>query len=198
MRGVASVDEYIDGAGQFREELRTLRKLLNATDLEETVKWGAPCYTIDGKNVVGIAAFKSYVGLWFHQGALLEDPDGVLINASEGKTKALRQWRFTSAKEIKPKLIKAYVNEAIGLARAGKEIKADRNKPVEIPAELKSTMAEDAALKKAFAALTPGKQREYADHISEAKREATRQSRLEKIIPMIKAGAGLHDKYRNC
>ncbi len=198
MKGAASVDEYIENAEHYQDELRSLRKILTATDLEETVKWGAPCYVIDGKNIVGIGAFKSYVGLWFHQGALLKDPEGVLINAQDGKTKAQRQWRFTSAKEIKPKLIKAYVNEAIGLARAGKEIKADRGKPVVIPDELKHAMAKDAALKKAFAALTPGKQREYADHVGEAKREETRLSRVEKIVPMIKKGGGLHDKYRDC
>ncbi len=89
-----TVDDYIEAAEPWQDELIRLRKILRSTDLEETVKWGAPCYTHDGKNVVGMASFKSYVGLWFHQGALLGDKKKVLINAQEGKTKALRQWRF--------------------------------------------------------------------------------------------------------
>jgi len=113
MQRAESVDDYIENAEHWRPELERLREVLTSTELEETVKWGGPCYTLDGKNIVGMGAFKSYVGLWFHQGALLSDPEGMLVNASEGKTKALRQWRFTSGKDIKPRLIKKYVNEAI-------------------------------------------------------------------------------------
>lgn len=198
MKRYTSVDDYIDGAGQWQAELRKLRDILCATELEETVKWGAPCYTCEGKNVVGLGAFKSYVGLWFHQGALLSDPEGVLVNAQEGRTKALRQWRFDSGKDIKVRSIKAYVKEAIELARQGKEIKADRAKPIVIPPELAAAFKADKKAKAAFDALTKGKQREYADHVADAKREATRLSRVEKIIPMIAKGVGLHDKYRNC
>ncbi len=191
-----TVEDYIESAPAWRDELLALRKILLATPLEETVKWGAPCYTHEGKNVVGIGAFKSYVGLWFHQGALLGDPEGVLINAQEGKTKALRQWRFESKKAIKARVIKAYVKEAIELQAQGKEIKPARNKSVEIPKELASALAKNKRAKAAFDKLTPGKRREYAEYISEAKREATRVSRIEKIIPMILKGVGLHDKYR--
>lgn len=198
MKRFTSVDDYIDHAEHWQDELRTLREILQATDLEETVKWGAPCYTYDDKNVVGLGAFKSYVGLWFHQGALLEDPEGVLINAQDGKTKAQRQWRFESAKQIKARPIKAYVKEAIGLVRDGKEMKADRSKPVVIPPELAAAFKKDKKAKAAFDNLTKGKQREYADHVADAKRDTTRLSRVEKIMPMITKGVGLHDKYRNC
>ncbi len=191
-----SVDEYIENATQWNDELARLREILRSTGLDETIKWGAPCYTSDGKNVVGIAAFKAYFGLWFHQGAQLSDPEGVLINAQSGKTKAMRQWRFTSAKDIKPRVIKAYVKEAIAIETQGKAIKADRAKPLVVPAELRDALATNSAAKAGFDALTKGKRREYADHIAEAKRNDTKQRRLEKILPMIAAGVGLHDKYR--
>jgi uncharacterized protein YdeI (YjbR/CyaY-like superfamily) len=191
-----TVDEYIESTESWQAELIRLRKVLRSTDLEETVKWGAPCYTWGVKNVVGLGAFKSYFGLWFFQGALLADKGKVLINAQEGKTRALRQWRFTSGKEIKARLIKAYVNEAIELQRQGAEIKPDRGRPVEIPPQLKRALAGNKKASHGFRALTPGKQREYADYISSAKREETRSKRLEKIIPMIAAGKGLHDRYR--
>ncbi len=171
---------------------------MNSTKLEETVKWGGPCYVYDGKNVVGMGAFKSYVGLWFHQGALLSDPNNVLINAQEGKTKALRQWRFESKKEIKSRGIKAYVKEAIELQKQGSEIKPTRQKSVTVPAQLHSALTKNRKAKAGFASRTPGKQREYAEYIAEAKREEMKVKRLAKIIPMIVDGAGLNDKYRSC
>ena len=180
MQRAKTVDDYIAGNSQWPEELAKLRKILAESPLEETIKWGAPCYTYQGKNVVGIGAFKSYVGLWFHQGALLSDPDKVLINAQEGKTRAQRQWRFTSGKEIKIGRIKAYVKEAIALQAAGKSIKPARAKTLALPAELKALLKQDAAIKKAFAALTPGRQREYAEHIGSARQEATRNANVNK------------------
>jgi len=198
MKGAKTVDEYIDNHEKWAPELRKLRKILQAADLVETVKWGAPCYTVDGKNVVGMAAFSEYAGLWFHQGVFLSDPDQVLVNAQEGKTKALRQWRFGSAKDIVVKKVRAYVDEAIANQKAGKAIQADRSRPIVVPAELDAVLAKDAAARKAFAALTKGKQREYTDHVGSAKREATRAARAQKVVPLIKQGVGLHDKYRNC
>ncbi|MGI9261067.1 MAG: YdeI/OmpD-associated family protein, partial [Woeseiaceae bacterium] len=150
----------------------------------------------DGKNVVGIAGFKSYVGLWFHQGALLKDEQKVLINAQEGTTKALRQWRMQSAKEIKPAVIKRYVKEAIQLVKDGKSIGPSKKKPLAVPPELKKAIGKTKVAQKKFAELTPGKQREYAQYIATAKREETKQNRLKKILPMIKSGIGLNDKYR--
>ena len=198
MQRAKHVDDYIEKHPDWRDALLKLRKLLQATELEETVKWGAPCYTLDGKNVVGIAAFKEYVGLWFHQGVFLKDPDRVLVNAQEGTTKALRQWRFADAKAIKVGRVKAYLKEAILNQRAGKAVKPDRGKPVVVPAELKAALAKRAKAKRGFAALTMGKQREYADYISSAKRDETKATRLAKILPMIEAGVGLNDKYRSC
>lgn len=198
MQRYESVDDYIDAAEQWGDELRHLRKILLATKLEETVKWGAPLYTHKGKNVVGIGGFKSYVGLWFYQGALLSDPQGVLINAQEGKTKALRQWRFQNKREIKSRTIKAYVQEAILLQEQGEEIKPTRKKSLDLPPELEQALAADRAARKQFDAMTPGKRREYAEYIRDAKRADTKQKRLAKILPMITAGQGLNDKYRNC
>lgn len=195
MRRAKTVDDYIDSSEHWQDELCRLREILVSTGLEETVKWGAPCYTENGKNVVGLGAFKSYFGLWFFQGALLEDAAGYLINAQEGKTKALRQWRMTTKAEIKPAVIKRYVKAAAALAREGKEIKADRAKALVLPDELRNSLrvAKSTA---AFNALRPAQQREYANYIAEAKRGDTKQRRIEKILPMIDAGVGLNDKYR--
>ena len=198
MKRYKTVDAYIAGADDWHEELTKLREILQSTDLEETVKWGAPAYTHNGKNVVGIGSFKSYFGLWFHQGALLSDKKKVLINAQEGKTKALRQWRMHSKKDIQARTIKSYVKEAIAIADSGREIKPDRKKPVVVPVELKKALAKNKKAGAGFKGITPGKQREYADYISDAKRPETKQKRLEKILPMIQEGMGLHDKYRNC
>jgi uncharacterized protein YdeI (YjbR/CyaY-like superfamily) len=191
-----SPDAFFAKDRPWRDELIALRKVLLATGLTEEIKWGAPCYTLNGKNVVGIGGFKSYFGLWFHQGALLKDEKKVLINAQEGKTKALRQWRMASAKDIKPAVIKAYVKEAIALQKAGKEIKPARGKALVIPAELKSALSRNKRAASAFDKLTPGCRREYADYIAEAKRSDTKVRRIKKIMPMIATGAGLNDKYK--
>ncbi|MEM7203159.1 MAG: YdeI/OmpD-associated family protein [Planctomycetota bacterium] len=193
-----TVDEYLEQHGEWRTALRKLRRLLRATELEETVKWGAPCYTLDGKNVVGLGAFQGYVGLWFHQGAFLRDKLGVLVNAQKGKTRGMRQWRFDRAAAIEPKQVSAYLQEAIDNQRAGKAIKPQRGGPLQMPAELEQALAKRKRAKTAFAALTPGKQREYADHVASAKLDKTKTSRVAKILPMIEAGVGLHDRYRNC
>ncbi len=198
MKRAKSVDDYIESHPEWATALKKLRKILTATELEETVKWGGPCYTIGGKNVVGIGAFSEYVGLWFHQGVFLADPDQVLINAQAGTTRGLRQWRFASAKEIAPGRVKAYVLEAIENQKQGKAIVANRDKPVVVPPALKSALARKAKARKAFEALTKGKQREYAEHIASAKQQKTVESRLAKVLPMIEAGVGLNDKYRKC
>ena len=196
MKRFKSVDAYIDAAEQFQDELIQLRKILNSTPLDEEVKWGAPCYTYEGKMVVGMGSFKSYCGLWFYQGALLSDPESVLINAQEGKTKALRQWRFASKKEIKSRVIKAYVKEAIELQKQGLEIKPTKKPDTNIPSQLKSALSKNKKAQAAFKSMTPGKRREYAEYISDAKRDETKEKRIKKIVPMIAAGVGLNDKYR--
>lgn len=196
MKYAKSIDEYFAKADLWKDELLRLRKILLTCPLEETIKWGAACYTHKGKNVVGLGAFKSYVGLWFFQGALLSDKQGVLVNAQEGKTRAMRQWRFGSKREIKAVQIKAYVMEAIKFQSDGKQIKPRRAKTMNMPQELGDALSANRKAKTAFAALTPGKQREYAEYVSEAKRETTRVSRTKKVIPMILTGKGLNDRYR--
>lgn len=196
MKRHKTVDDYVASREIWQDEINRLRAILLSTDLTEEVKWGGPCYTYNGQNVVGIGGFKSYFGLWFHQGALLKDKNKVLINAQEGTTKALRQWRMQSAKDIKPSLIKAYIREAISLVRQGKKIGPEKNKPIVVPPELKKALAKNTQARKAFENLRPGLQREYTEHIASAKREETRQKRIEKILPMISSGKGLHDKYR--
>lgn len=196
MESHKTVQDFIDHHGNRREELVLLRDILLDTELVECVKWGGPCYTINNKNVIGIGAFKSYVGLWFHQGVFLKDKHKVLINAQEGTTKALRQWRFKNITDIDADLVRNYVQEAIENQKAGKEIKAVKAKNIAVPIELKQELESDKELASAFHKLTPGKQREYSEHIGIAKQEKTRLSRLEKSIPLIVKGVGLNDKYK--
>jgi uncharacterized protein YdeI (YjbR/CyaY-like superfamily) len=196
MKRYKTVDDYIAASGQWSTELGKIRSILGGTDLTEEVKWGAPCYTFDGKNVVGMAGFKSYFGLWFHQGALLADDAKVLVNAQEGTTRALRQWRMQSGKDIKPAIIRRYVREAIQLVRDGKQIGPAKKKAPVLPPALKSALGKSKVAKTQFAKLTPGRQREYAEYIASAKRDDTKTSRLKKIMPMIRKGVGLNDKYR--
>lgn len=196
MKGYKTVDEYILNVEEGREILIVLRELIRSTELTETVKWGIPVYTINDKNVLGIAAFKSYVGLWFYNGSFLKDVAGVLFNASEGVTKAMRQWRFTSVDEIDDSLVIKYLNEAIQNQKQGKEQKPERNKPIIIPDELQIEFAEDKELENCFKRFTPGKQREFANYISEAKNTETRKTRVQKVIPLILENIGLNDKYR--
>lgn len=191
------VTAYIEKKTAWSKELQLLRNIMTSLPVEETVKWGSPFYTSEGKNIVGMSAFKNYFGLWFVQGALLKDSKGVLINAQEGKTSAMRQWRFTNADEIDANLIKSYVLEAVQNQKEGKVIKP-KKKPLIIPELLQKELDANPALKEKFESFSLSHKREFADHISEAKREATKQSRLEKIIPMILNKVGLHDKYRNC
>ncbi|MEO1054733.1 MAG: YdeI/OmpD-associated family protein [Bacteroidota bacterium] len=193
-----TVADYFAAQNEWSEALELLRGAVTATELEETIKWGAPAYVLDGKIVIGMAAFKQYVGLWFHQGALLKDEASKLVNAQEGKTKALRQWRFASLEEIHDNMntLKAYIDEAITNQKAGKEIKADRNKELIVPDLLQEKLDQDANLKESFDSFSLSRQREFTEHIDEAKREETKLKRLEKIIPMIQDGVGLNDKYR--
>ncbi|MBO3116593.1 YdeI/OmpD-associated family protein [Winogradskyella sp. DF17] len=199
MKTIRSVDHYIALHPSYSEALHLLRKLILSTELQEAIKWGAPVYTLNGKNIVGLGAFKNHFGLWFFNGVFLKDTENLMVNAQENKTKALRQMRFTHKDEINAPIVLAYVKEAIDNQRQGRELKPERKaKPLVIPNELSSALNADQALKQAFKTLTPGKQREYCEHISSAKRETTKLARLEKIRPMILAGMGLYEKYKNC
>lgn len=196
MNSYKTADEYILNAPNGKEILIVLREIIRSTELKETVKWGGPVYTLNDKNVVGLGSFKSYTGFWFYQGAFLKDEAGVLINATEGITKALRQWRFSSVEEIDDELILKYVNEAIQNQKEGKEMKPDRNNPVIIPEELSTIFNEDEELENCFNRFTSGRQKEFTNYISEAKTVEKRQARIQKIIPLILENIGLNDKYR--
>ena len=191
-----TVDDYLIDITHWQDELLTLRRILLSTALKETLKWGMPCYTYDGKNIVGMAGFKSYFGLWFHQGVFLSDPERVLINAQAEKTKALRQWRMTSSRDIKADIIKAYIVESIEHSKAGKKISPAPPRQLNLPTQLKLALKNDRALKTAFENFRTAQQCDFADYISSAKQEATKQRRLEKIIPLIQDGMGLNDKYK--
>ncbi|MCB1184362.1 YdeI/OmpD-associated family protein [bacterium] len=196
MAKLGDIEAYIAAHPAWAASLTTLREVLCREGLEETIKWGSPVYCLAGRNVVGLGAFKSYVGLWFFQGALLDDPDGVLVNAQEGKTRAQRQWRFGPADRIPRTKVRAYVREAMENQRRGREIRPERGRPVDVPAELAAALAADPSAAGAFAALSAGCRREYAEHVAEAKREETRRRRVAKILPLIREGAGLNDRYR--
>jgi uncharacterized protein YdeI (YjbR/CyaY-like superfamily) len=190
-----TVEEFISGHPEWKRELALLREIMNRTEMEETIKWGIPVYTIKGKNVLGIGAFKAYAGIWFYQGVFLKDDNSLLLNAQEGKTKAMRQWRFASFEEMDTVLIEQYVAEAISNQKAGKEIKPEK-KPLIIPDHLAEELSRNISLSEAFDTLSLTLKREYAEYIMEAKRETTKLTRMEKITPMILQQIGLNDKYR--
>ena len=192
---IKTVDEFFSKVMHYQKELSILIALMDKTELVESIKWGMPVYTINGKNVVGLGAHKSYFGLWFYSGSLLSDPNNVLINAQEGKTKGMRQLRFQSEEEIDAEVVMPLLLEAIENQKLGKEIKPQKKK-LEIPDELKEALSNSSQLSEAFDSLTPGKQKEYTEYISEAKRIETRLKRLEKITPMILSGVGLNDRYK--
>ena len=165
--------------------------------MDETIKWGIPVFCVNGKNVAGYAAFNNWISIWFYQGVFLNDKKKKLINAQEGVTKALRQWRFDNLEDLQKeeKLIVAYLEEAIQNSKEGKEVKIVRKKLI-IPTELKKALEASKNLQKKFDAFSLSNRRDFAEYIEKAKRETTKQTRLEKIIPMIKSGIGLNDKYK--
>ena len=198
MKKVDSIEEYIEKNFHFKEELSLLRRIVLSAELTEHLKWNAPVYSYEGKNVIGLGAFKEHFGIWFFNGVFLKDEENRLEQAQE-KTKALRQMRFTSMADIDENIVLKYVKEAIENQKLGKEIKPEqKGKEVSVPAELKEALASNSVLRDAFKLLSPAKQREYSEYIEMAKREATKLSRIEKIKPMIIKGVGLNDKYKNC
>lgn len=191
-----SADDFFKNNKLWNEELLKLREILIESGLIETIKWGAPVYTYDGKNVAGILGFKSYFGMWFFQGALLKDKGQLLVSGNEGNTKAMRQMRIFDKKEINKKIILAYIKESIAHIDEGIAIKPDKNKPLIIPPELQSALNKNKKLTSQFDKLNLTKKREFAEYIETAKQEKTKQTRLDKIIPMINEGIGLNDKYK--
>ncbi|MFY0686697.1 MAG: YdeI/OmpD-associated family protein [Cyclobacteriaceae bacterium] len=197
MKKYASPDDYFEQQVSWNDELNLLRSIVGSSGLKETLKWSMPTYVYNEKNIAGIGAFKSYVGIWFFQGALMSDPNNKLVNAQEGKTQAMRQWRFKNLSDIESNrtLILEYIAEAIANQAAGREIRPTK-KPLTIPDELKKELEKNADLRSKFEALNLTHKRDFSEHIASAKRPATKQARLEKIIPMILDGVGLNDKYK--
>jgi uncharacterized protein YdeI (YjbR/CyaY-like superfamily) len=174
-------------------EIAELQRILSAFDLREERKWGKPCYTLDGKNVVIIQGFKDYCALGFFQGALLKDPKQLLVQL--GQVRAARVMKFTSAEEIATKAptIEAYVREAVGAAKAGLKVETTpREFPV--PEELAEKFRDDPRFKRAFHELTPGRQRGWLYHFAAAKQSATRTARIEKAMPAILEGRGFLER----
>jgi len=179
----------------WQEEQALLLAILQKTGLMETIKWGIPVFTYNDRNVVGVAGFKTHFTLWFYNGVFLKDEHRVLTNAQEGKTKALRQWRFTSRDQIDETRIRAYISEAIENEKQGKQWKPQPKEKLSLP-PLFADALKNKGLKECFERLTPYKQNEYIEYLTEAKQEKTKLSRLEKIKPMILQGVGLHDRYK--
>jgi len=195
MKIATSVEEYIENQENFGKSLEILREIICSTQLQETIKWGVPTYTLKNKNVLSISAFKNHFGVWFFNGVFLTDPHNILYNAQEGKTKGLRQLRFTDIEQLNKSVLLDYLYEAIENQRKGLEVKPEK-KPLIIPKELTELFDKNQKLSVIFDSLTLTKKREFAEYISNAKREETKHSRLEKIIPMILNNIGLNDKYR--
>lgn len=188
------IDGYLKKAKRWREEMTKLRGIVLGCALTEELKWGKPCYAFEGKNVVLIVGFKNYCSLLFCKGALLKDPKGILIRPGE-HTQAARQIRFTDVRDIidKQAVLKTYIHEAIAAEKAGLEVKYKKPAELAVPEELRKKMDAIPALKTAFGALTPGRQRGYILYFSGAKQSKTRESRVEKWMPQILKGKGLND-----
>ena len=190
------VDEYLKKAEKWQEESKKLRKIVLDCGLTEESKWGKPCYTFQGSNVVIIQGFKEYCALLFCKGALLKDANRILIQQTEN-VQAARQLRFTNAREIAEMepLLKAYIHEAVEVEKAGLEVSYKKISEFAVPAELQTKLDATPALKKAFAALTPGRQRGYLLYFAAPKQSKTREARIEKYTSQILKGQGLDDDH---
>lgn len=189
-----NVDFYFDKDQKWQAEIRKLRMIVLESPLTEELKWGVPCYTFQKNNIVLIHVFKEYCAILFVKGALLRDPNGILIQQTQN-VQAGRQLRFTSIQEIvtKETIIKDYINEAIKVEKAGLDIPFKKTSEFIIPVELQKKFDEIPELKTAFEALTPGRQRGYILYISAPKQSKTREARVEKYIQQILSGKGIDD-----
>jgi uncharacterized protein YdeI (YjbR/CyaY-like superfamily) len=179
---------------QYPQETKALQEIAKGCGLVEKIKWGKPCYTLEGKNIVLIQRFNDYIALMFFKGSLMKDPEKLLSRIGE-HMQLPRQLRFTAVAEVfkREAVIKAYIKEAIEIERSGAKVKLKAVAEYEVPEELQTKLKADPGLKKAFAALTPGRQKGYLFHIASAKQSATRASRVEKCVPLILAGKGMND-----
>ena len=179
---------------QYPQETESLQDIARNCGLVEKIKWGKPCFTLDGKNIVLIQRFNQYIALMFFKGALLKDPDKLLSRIGE-HMQAPRQFRFTSVEEVEHHAddIKGFIAQAIELEKSGAKVKLKKPAELKMPEELQAKLDADAPLRKAFAALTPGRQKGYIYQVAAAKQSATRVARVEKFAPLILAGKGLMD-----
>ncbi|MBS1582530.1 MAG: YdeI family protein [Bacteroidetes bacterium] len=189
------VDWFFDKPTPWQEAYRQLRTIVLDCGLTEELKWGVPCYTYRKKNVVLIHGFKDYCALLFHKGALLKDDHGLLVQQT-ANVQSARQMRFTSVREIKElaPIVKAYIHEAVAVEKAGLKVALKGAAEFPLPAEFERKLKAMPALKKAFQALTPGRQRGYLLHFASAKQARTREARIEKHLERILDGKGLDDQ----
>jgi uncharacterized protein YdeI (YjbR/CyaY-like superfamily) len=188
------VDAYLKRQTKWRAELAKLRAIFHESGLTEELKWGKPCYALEGKNVALLHEFKEYCAVLFHKGALLKDPKRILVQQTKN-VQAARQIRFTSIADVTKleKTVKAYVREAIAIERAGLKVPLKKTEDFERPPELESKLEASAKLRAAFSKLTPGRQRAYIFHFAQPKLPKTRAARVAKHIPRILEGLGLDD-----
>ena len=189
------VDFFFSKAEKWLEEFEKLRMIILDCGLTEELKWGVPCYTFQKSNIVLIHGFKEYCAILFIKGALLHDANGILIKQTKN-TQAGRQIRFTNVQEIveMETILKGYIYEAIEVEKAGLKVNFKKTTEFKIPAEFKNKLDELPALKTAFEALTPGRQRAYLFHFSQPKQSKTRVARVEKCVDLILDGLGLNDQ----
>jgi uncharacterized protein YdeI (YjbR/CyaY-like superfamily) len=180
--------------GRWKAEITEMRRVLAGFEMKEECKWGKPTYTVDGKNIVIMQGFKDHFGLGFFQGALLKDPKKVLVRL--GQVQAGRVMKFTSVKDVvaKAATIRAYVREAIAVEKAGLRVERKKTSDLGVPEELRERFRRDPRFKRAFEALTPGRQRSYLYHFAAAKQSATRVARIEKAMPAILEGRGFLER----
>jgi len=190
----SKVDFFFDKAQQWQKEFEKLRTIALETQLVEDLKWGCPCYTYGGKNIFLIHGFKEYCALLFFKGALMKDPEKILIQQSEN-VQAARQIRFTDVQQIidLEKVLRNYMFQAVEIEESGAKVEMKKTKEFEMPEEFQQKLDENSLLKEAFEALTPGRQRAYLLYFSSPKQSKTRESRIEKYIPEILNGKGLND-----
>jgi uncharacterized protein YdeI (YjbR/CyaY-like superfamily) len=183
---------------KFTQAIGLLRKMVLKTGLEETYKWSFPTYTLESKNILSICKFKKHFGIWFFNGVFLKDKKQVLENTQEGKTQAMRHWKFYSLDDINETSILRYMNEAIENQKNGRVLVSIKKKATKkpVPKFLKEALSKNTNAAKAFKKLSLYNQNEYSDYIETAKQEKTKLSRLEKILIMIEEGKGLNDRYR--
>ena len=188
------VDWYFVKNKNWIQEIETLREIALTTGLTEELKWGCPCYSLDGKNIVLIHVFKEYCAYLFFKGSILKDPKKILIQQTKN-VQAARQIRFTNVNEIvKLKTsLKLYIKNAIEIEKAGLKVELKKTTEFEMPQEFESVLKKNAALKKAFYALTPGRQRGYLLYFSSAKQSKTREERVAKYTKHILSGKGIDD-----